>query len=167
VNTFSVKQVWRCTQGCNHVFKVGVQFLGLGYCTEQTTDGIPSFVHSSCYVTVITLCIKKVGVVRPIFFLGGEEGEGGRSGLPPPEPPSGCALGSTCIHLFVDLFEELEFILERLSSVLGVDMQQCLVVQVLDTTRADINQSINQSINQIYFSVAGNNNTQYKSIHIY
>jgi len=24
----------------------GVQFLGLGYCTEQNTDGIPSFVHA-------------------------------------------------------------------------------------------------------------------------
>jgi len=35
-------------QGRNHVFKVGgVQFLGLGYCTEQNTDGIPSFVHCS------------------------------------------------------------------------------------------------------------------------
>ena len=35
-------------QGCNHVFKAGgVQFLGLGYCTEQNTDGIPSFVHCS------------------------------------------------------------------------------------------------------------------------
>jgi len=32
----------------NHVFKVGVvQFLGLGYYTEQNTDGIPSFVHCS------------------------------------------------------------------------------------------------------------------------
>jgi len=27
-------------QGRNHVFKVGVQFLGLGYYTEQNTDGI-------------------------------------------------------------------------------------------------------------------------------
>jgi len=25
----------------------GVQFLGLGYCTEQNTDGIPSFVYCS------------------------------------------------------------------------------------------------------------------------
>ena len=25
-------------QGRNHVFKVGVQFLGLGYCTEQNTQ---------------------------------------------------------------------------------------------------------------------------------
>jgi len=27
--------------------KLGVQFLGLGYYTEQNTDGIPSFVHCS------------------------------------------------------------------------------------------------------------------------
>jgi len=39
---------WQClrmSQGRNHVFKVGVQFLGLGYCTEQSTDGIANFVH--------------------------------------------------------------------------------------------------------------------------
>jgi len=36
------------TQGRNHVFKVGrVQFLGLGYCTEQNMDGIPSLVYCS------------------------------------------------------------------------------------------------------------------------
>jgi len=34
-------------QGRNHVFKVGVQVLGLGYSTEQNTDGIPSFMHCS------------------------------------------------------------------------------------------------------------------------
>ena len=37
-------------QGRNHVFKAGaweVQFLGLGYYTEQNMDGIPSFVHCS------------------------------------------------------------------------------------------------------------------------
>jgi len=33
-----------------------------------------------CYVTVITLFIKKLGMVRPIFFFGG-----GRSG--PTDPP--------------------------------------------------------------------------------
>ena len=26
-------------KGRNHVFRVGVQFLGLGYCTEENTDG--------------------------------------------------------------------------------------------------------------------------------
>jgi len=34
-------------QGRNHVFKVGVQFLGVDYCTEQNADGIPSFVDYS------------------------------------------------------------------------------------------------------------------------
>jgi len=67
-------------------------------------DGIPNFVYCSvvsdiaifvlkrdvklqltnctavCYVTVITLLIKKVGVAHPIFFLGG-------SGPPPPPLP--------------------------------------------------------------------------------
>jgi len=36
--------------------------------------------------------------------------------------------------LFVNLFEKLEFFLESLASVLGVDMQQRLVVQVLHRT---------------------------------
>jgi len=36
-----------------------------------------------CYVTVITLFMKKVGVVRPNF------------GGPDPRPPNGCALGIT------------------------------------------------------------------------
>ena len=35
------------SQGRNHVFKVGVQFLGLGYCTEQNTESIPSVVYCS------------------------------------------------------------------------------------------------------------------------
>jgi len=38
-----------------------------------------------CYVTVITLFIKKVGVVHPNF------------GGPPPQTPSGCALGCLVI----------------------------------------------------------------------
>ena len=36
------------SRGATTFSKLGVQFLGLGYCTEQNTDGIPSFVH--CYV---------------------------------------------------------------------------------------------------------------------
>jgi len=36
-------------------------------------------------------------------------------------------------YLFVNLFEELELILERLSSVLGVDVQKRLIVQILQT----------------------------------
>jgi len=58
---------------------VGVQFLGLGYCTEQNTDGIPSFVH--CYV-------KSWGGPSNFFFLGGGE-------VRTPHPPSGCARGHT------------------------------------------------------------------------
>ena len=34
-------------QGATTFSKLRVQFLGLGYCTEQNTDGIPSFVHCS------------------------------------------------------------------------------------------------------------------------
>jgi len=34
---------YKCSQGRNHVFKVGVQF----HITEQNTDAIPSFVHCS------------------------------------------------------------------------------------------------------------------------
>jgi len=55
----------------------GVQFLGLGYCTEQNTEGIPSFVDCSLLRNGITLFIKKVGVVRPNF--GGS--------VPPPSGP--------------------------------------------------------------------------------
>ena len=41
--------------------KLGVQCLGVGYCTEQNTDGIPSFVHCSLLRngSLITLFIKK------------------------------------------------------------------------------------------------------------
>jgi len=34
-------------RGATTFSKLGVQFLGLGYYTEQNTDGIPSFVHCS------------------------------------------------------------------------------------------------------------------------
>jgi len=62
----------------------GVQLLGLGYCTEQNTDGrlYPVSCTAVCYVTVIALFIKNVGVVRP-NFLG---------------VPSGCALVRTSPH---------------------------------------------------------------------
>jgi len=64
--------VWRRytpVRGRNHVFKVGgeSQFLGLGYCTEQNTDDIPSFEH--CYV-------KSWGWSVQLF-----------GGLDPPTPP--------------------------------------------------------------------------------
>jgi len=49
-------------QGRNHVFKVGVQFLGLGYCTEHHTDSIPSFVDCSLFRNGNhTLYQKKLG----------------------------------------------------------------------------------------------------------
>ena len=34
-------------RGATTFSKLGVQFLGLCYCTEQNTDGIPSVVHCS------------------------------------------------------------------------------------------------------------------------
>jgi len=57
-------------QGRNHVFKVGVQFLGLGYCTEQNTDGrpIPSSVHCSLLRNGNHTLRQKFGVVRPNFW---------------------------------------------------------------------------------------------------
>jgi len=59
--------------------KLGVQFLGLGICTEQNTDGIPSFVDCSLLRNGNHTLHQKVRVVHPIFFFWG----GG------PEPPSG------------------------------------------------------------------------------
>jgi len=61
--------------------KLGVQFLGLGYCI-RTKYGMtyPVSCTADCYVMVITLFIKKVAVVRPNF---------GGSG---PPTPSVCAL---------------------------------------------------------------------------
>ena len=64
-------------QGRNHVFNVGVQFVGLGYYTEQNTDGIPSFVDCSLLRNGIhNLHQKSWG--GPSNFFGG-------SG--PPDPP--------------------------------------------------------------------------------
>ena len=60
---------------------LGVQFLGLGYCTEQNADGIPSFVHCRLLRNgIITLFIKKVGGGPSNFFFGGE-------GVRAPRPP--------------------------------------------------------------------------------
>ena len=50
-------------RGTTTFSKLGVQFLGLGYYTEQNTDGIPSFVPCSLR--------KKVRVVRPNFGVSG------------------------------------------------------------------------------------------------
>jgi len=46
-NNWSLSFSLAASTARNHVFKVGVQFLGLGYYTEQNMDGIPSFVHCS------------------------------------------------------------------------------------------------------------------------
>ena len=59
--------------------KLGVEFLGLGYYTEQNTDGIPSFVHCSLLrKSNHTLHQKSWG--GPSNFLG----EGGPNPRPPP-----------------------------------------------------------------------------------
>jgi len=52
----------------------------IGYCTEQNTDGIPSFVHCSLLRNGNHSLHQKVGVVGPFFFFWG-----GGSG---PRPPS-------------------------------------------------------------------------------
>jgi len=62
------------TRGTTTFSKLGVQFLGLGYCTEQNTDGIPSFMH--CYV-------ESWGGPSNIWGSG--------PSAPHPTPPSGCA----------------------------------------------------------------------------
>jgi len=63
--------------GATTFSKLGVQCLGLGYCTEQNTDGIglPSFVHCSLQLR------KKLGWYVQIL------------GVRTPDTPSGCALG--------------------------------------------------------------------------
>jgi len=69
--------------------KLGVQFLGLVYCTEQNTDVYPVSWTAVCYVTVITLFIKKLGWSVQFFFFGG--------GAPPvvaPLPITSCS--TTC-----------------------------------------------------------------------
>jgi len=70
------------SRGATMLSKLGVQFLGLGYCTEQNPDGTPSFVHCSLLRNGNhTLHQKSWG--GPSKFFGG----------PDPLPPSGCALG--------------------------------------------------------------------------
>ena len=64
--------------------KLGIHFLGLGYCTEQNTDGTPSFVHCSLLRNGNHTIHKKLGWSVQIWG----------SGPPPLRPFSGCALGS-------------------------------------------------------------------------
>jgi len=70
-----------CTRGATTFSKLGVQFLGLGYYTEQNTDGIPSFVHCNVLRNGNhTLHQESWG--GPTKFWGSR---------PPPRLPSGCA----------------------------------------------------------------------------
>ena len=79
----SIEDLWRRAvshghsgaRGRNHVFNVGGPILGISYCTEQNTDGIPSFVHCSLLRNGNHTLHQKVGVVRPNF-----------GGLDPPTP---------------------------------------------------------------------------------
>ena len=68
--------------GATTFSKLGVQFLGLSYCTEQNIDSIPSFVHCNLLHNGNHSLHQKVGVVRPNF-----------GGPGPRRPPSGCTLG--------------------------------------------------------------------------
>ena len=68
---------WPGRRGATTFSKLGVQFLGLGYCTEQNTDGIANFVHCSVQLR------KKLGWSVQIL------------GVRTPRPPSGCALART------------------------------------------------------------------------
>jgi len=52
-------------QGRNHVFKVGVQFLGLGYYTEQNTDGTyPVSWTAVCYVIITRYYTRRLLTFR-------------------------------------------------------------------------------------------------------
>jgi len=57
------------TRGATTFSKLGVQCLGVGYCTEQNADGIPSFMHCSLLRNGNHTLHQKVGVVR--LNLGG------------------------------------------------------------------------------------------------
>jgi len=58
-------------RGATTFSKLEVQFLGLGYCTEQNMMVYLVSCTAVCYVTVITLFVKKAGVVHQNF--GGPE----------------------------------------------------------------------------------------------
>jgi len=69
------------TRGATTFSKLGVQFLGLGYCTEQNTDGIPSFVDCSLLRNGNHTLHQKVRGSPSIFFFWG-------GGSDPPLPPA-------------------------------------------------------------------------------
>jgi len=109
-----------CVQGHSNVFKVGVQFLGLGYCTQQNTDGIPSFVDCSLLRNGNhTFHQKSWG--GPSNFFGG-------SGHP--RPPSGCALDCV-INVLVSIND-----VTRCLSLNGTECLQHLCTVALRTDRS-------------------------------
>jgi len=67
----STPLVYSLPRGATTFSKLGVQFLGLGHCTEQNTDDIPSFVHCSLLHndnhTPHQKATQKDGVVCPNF----------------------------------------------------------------------------------------------------
>jgi len=69
------------TRGAITFSKLGVPFLGLGHCTEQNTDDIPSFVHYSLLRNGNHTLRQKIWG-GPSKFFGG----------PDPPTPSGCPL---------------------------------------------------------------------------
>jgi len=77
----------RTTKGATTFSKLGVQFLGLGYCTEQNTDDIPSFVHCNL--------LRNGNHTLHQKSWGGPTNFGGPG---PTDRPSGCALGIMCVN---------------------------------------------------------------------
>jgi len=85
-------------RGATTFSKLGVQFLGLGYCTEQNKDGIPSFVHCS--------------LLRNSNHILHQKSWGGPSkfwGSIPLCPPSGCALAKSLYFLLRDTYCKVEY----------------------------------------------------------
>ena len=78
-------------RGATTFSKLGVQCLGVGYCTEQNADGIPSFMHYSLLRNGNHTIHEKVGVIRPNFFFGG-------GGVRNPLTPSDCALDNWRVY---------------------------------------------------------------------
>ena len=60
------KRVVRACRGTTTFSKLGVQFLGVGYCTEQNADGIPSFMYCSLQLRkMLGWSIQILGVRTP------------------------------------------------------------------------------------------------------
>jgi len=105
------------SRGASTFSKLGGQFLGLGYCTEQNTDGIPNFVH--CRLSRNgnhTLHQKSWG--GPSKFLGGPD---------LPDPQSLCL----CFTLYTDIVAELSPSSEAASEFEATNARFSLSVSVL------------------------------------